>query len=202
MNKKAVITSGILRNYCLGLLPAVQNLEIDLLADQHPEVYEEIQDIESRILDNSKIPLKPSLKKAVMGALLNLALEETLDLSHPPLVNQHSSHHLWNAGVAAIGPMLDFGSHQMTIVHDGSDRQLILVWLLGEIVEKGHGSTEFEESFLILEGSCECNLGGRVEYLGPGGYLVVPSDTRHSIRCTCPEVGPVKALVQRVKYTG
>jgi quercetin dioxygenase-like cupin family protein len=77
--------------------------------------------------------------------------------------------------------------------------QLCVAWLQTDLIEEAHHQNEFQESFLILEGTCECDLGGKIIRLQPGGYLDIPFDTPHVIKVTTPENGFVKALIQRRK---
>ncbi|WP_394750540.1 anti-sigma factor [Spongiimicrobium salis] len=55
MNVKEYITSGILELYVAGALSEKGNLEVHELSNEHPEIHKEIQEIETTILELSKI---------------------------------------------------------------------------------------------------------------------------------------------------
>jgi len=51
------------------------------------------------------------------------------------------------------------------------------------------------ESFIILEGECECHIGHDVIRLGPGGFVEIPMYTPHNVKVISPYV---VAILQRV----
>jgi mannose-6-phosphate isomerase-like protein (cupin superfamily) len=51
------------------------------------------------------------------------------------------------------------------------------------------------ESFIILEGECECTIGDKVFRLKPGGFTEIPLYTDHDVRVLTPYV---TAIVQRI----
>ena len=45
-----------------------------------------------------------------------------------------------------------------------------------------------QESFLVLEGECECHIGDTVYRLGPGGFIEIPLHLNHNVRVLSPYV--------------
>jgi len=105
----------------------------------------------------------------------------------------------WNECLKGLEPDKEFGDLKVRFLKETPDYELCLAWLTTELAETEHHAEEFVESFLILEGTCECNIGGQLIYLKTGDYLDIPIDTPHTIRSTSTQTGYVKALIQRRK---
>ncbi|MEP6845942.1 MAG: hypothetical protein ABI861_08055 [Panacibacter sp.] len=77
-----------------------------------------------------------------------------------------------------------------------NDKQVMqsIVWLKNEYPDEVHDN--LKECFIVLEGECECHIGGKVIKLGPGGFLDIPLYQHLDVVVT---KGPVLAVVQRLK---
>jgi mannose-6-phosphate isomerase-like protein (cupin superfamily) len=197
MNTQAYIESGIIDEYCLGLLSGAEALDVQQKALLYPEIREAVELAETSLLHYAPKTPRPNTKNRTLEALRNLAREATLDLTNPPFINQYSEASDWNRAVQHLKPNADFGTARINALHYKPNHQLILAWVANELIEEGHKEDAFQESFLILEGACVCNLNGRIVRLRAGDFLAIPPDTHHSILNVQPERGPVKALIQR-----
>lgn len=143
-------------------------------------------------------PVTPSrgLKSRIMMDLSRLSAQETYNLTDLPLLNAYADVDIWQRTVATIQPPADHQRNLFTHVlrQDESVTQF-LVWIRREIRPEDHHDEH--ESFLILEGTCTCSIGGEQVDLGPGDYLAVPLDLEHTVRVTSDI--PVKTIIQRVK---
>lgn len=199
MDVKPFPAPGMIEEYCLGLLSASQNEEINGLAHQYPEIEDEIHRVESTLLAVSRVPARPALRSRVLDTLAALAMHEAIDLENPPLIHSKSNYHAWNDSVRAIEPDSTFGSLKTKNFYRKNGVYLNVIWLTGSLTEDGHADDKFHESILILEGSCECNLNGRIVNLQAGDFLEIPADTHHIIKNTSTDADCLKALVQRVR---
>ena len=199
MNISELIQSGTLEEYCLGLLPPAKNAELALLVRTHAELRAEVESIESALRVYSHVPPKQGSKAKVLATLSALSAQETIDLASPPLVHKHSNYRLWNAALQGIAPQDGDQTLQYTLIADNQDVELTVIWLYEEVTEEPPPADQFLESFLVLEGSCVCNLEGSPVVLGTGDLLEVPSDIEHTVTPTSTDLPYLKALVQRKK---
>ena len=189
---------GKLEDYCLGLLPDAEATAITAAVKQDPLLLQRIVEIENSLVHFSAVHTEPSLKEKIIGSLDQRKLNSGMDLSNLPLIDRNSDAGDWNELLKGIEPDKDFGALKVRFLKEDTDFELCLAWLSDELSETEHHADEFAESFLILEGSCECNIGGQVFHLKAGDYLDIPYDTPHTIRSTST-LGHVKALIQRKK---
>ena len=189
---------GKLEDYCLGLLPDAEATAITAAVKQDPLLLQRIVEIENSLVHFSAVHTEPSLKEKIIGSLDQRKPNSGMDLSNLPLIDRNSDAGDWNELLKGIEPDKDFGALKVRFLKEDTDFELCLAWLSDELSETEHHADEFVESFLILEGSCECNIGGQVFHLKAGDYLDIPYDTPHTIRSTST-IGHVKALIQRKK---
>lgn len=201
MDISAYLDSGIVEEYCLGLLEAEAAATVEQLSRQHPAIDLEIQKtLETLARFSAVAKPRPQLKTALFQLIDQLETEQDIDLQSPPFIHRHSDVAAWNKAIEGLAPNIEEDAARYHFLQERPDFQLSIVWLEGQLVEDGHDPDEFMESFLILEGTCECNIGGKIIHLRAGDYLDIPRLTQHTIRNT--SVGPqsfVKALVQRRK---
>jgi len=190
---------GILEDYCLGVLSADETAAIAAAAKQDPGLLERIAEIENTLMKYSSVNPSVSLKEKIMIGLEQAPVSGGIDLDDLPPIHRNSNAGEWNECLKGIEPDKDFGALRVRFLKESYDYELCLAWLETELSETEHHADEFTESFLILEGSCECNIGGNVFSLKAGDYLDIPFNTPHTIRSTSTQTGYVKALIQRRK---
>jgi mannose-6-phosphate isomerase-like protein (cupin superfamily) len=190
---------GILEEYCLGLLPANEAAAIAVALKQYPELQQKIETIEQSLVDSSSVTVKQTLKEKILSFLENLPADNKIDITNPPLINRNSDLLEWNEAIRSLQPDKDYGNIKVHFIKDTPNHQLCVAWLHDVLDEEEHHADEFTESFFIVEGSCACNIGGQVIHLKAGDYLDIPFNTHHTIRSTSPELGYVKAIIQRRK---
>jgi mannose-6-phosphate isomerase-like protein (cupin superfamily) len=190
---------GILEDFCLGLLNDADSAEISNAATTSPALLQKIQEIEKALILYSNTNGSQGLKERTLAALDDLSTNNKIEINDPPVIHRNSDLYEWNEALKDIQPDKDFGAIQVRFIKDTPDHQLCIAWLHNMLDEDEHHADEFAESFFILEGSCECNIGGQIIHLKAGDYLDIPYDTHHSIRSTSPNGGYVKALIQRKK---
>jgi len=191
MNEPLHIAPGTLELFVMGALSQEESRSILEQASTSPELRQEIdrleQDLESLAWRGSVEPPKhiraqilesvrsiPQFPSLLQGSTAADFAPWLLDLTLPAL------HEFENMHIAE----LDFEG----TIPTG------LVWVKSYVDEEVH--TDVLESFIILEGTCEVLMEGRVMSMGPGDVIHIPLHTAHSLRITSNV--PCKAIVQRV----
>ncbi|HNE30653.1 MAG TPA: cupin domain-containing protein, partial [Saprospiraceae bacterium] len=140
---------------------------------------------------------RPGLKDQVLQFLDGFLAAETIDLQNPPLVDRLSDAQAWARALYGLEPEMEEPGFAARILQENSDRMLSVVWLSADLVEEPHDTDAFLESFLILEGACECDFGGVIARFSAGDYFEVPPNTPHVIKNISENLPYVKGLVQR-----
>jgi mannose-6-phosphate isomerase-like protein (cupin superfamily) len=193
------LESGKLEALCLGLLTEDEAKEILLTAVSHPAIGRRIREIETSLQEACYMQPKENTKADIMQLVNNISNEAVIDLQDLPLISRHSDATQWSKAVKNLEPLHNEGAIQLHPVKATASIEMYVAWVNDFLEEEGHDVSDFEESFLILEGSCECNLGGKMFYLQAGDFLTIPPKTKHSIKATAEGNGHVKAILQRRK---
>lgn len=190
----------MIQAYILGELPPEQAQTIEAQALTDPELaaaLDELRLTTEGLAQAAALAPPPHLRARIFGAIAELAKEEAFDLAAPPIINRHADASRWRAATRNLRPHGLLNGVPMYVVYDSPERQQVLLWLEDTLAETQHAEDEFIESFLILEGTCDCLLGDQYINMQAGDFLQIPPDTLHTMRNTTPS-GPVIALVQRL----
>ncbi len=167
----------------MGKLSLWQMHEVELLAQQHPEIRAEIARTHTVLLglstDKSVLRVQ---KENILHTLHQLRIEQEMSLDQLPLLNPYSDYRRWLAVVAPLGPTHHLEEMDLCILQETPSVLQTLIWMKTAVEEDGHDPDNFQESFLVLAGECECNVGGSIARLGAGDYLAIPPNTQHTIR--------------------
>ena len=194
---KDILGSGLIEEYCLGVLNEYEITELEKLALVHPEIQKEIDD--TRLVINQfakKTDGHPdlSLKDKIFQSIFDGNKDEADRLSYHHFINPHSDLSFWKDQVAHIeDPGKRSNIHLHPIKNEGKTEQFI-AWVKSEVDDEVH--EDMIESFLILEGTCCCHLNDQKFDLKPGDFLEIPLYTRHSLCVSSKE--NVKAILQRI----
>lgn len=188
----------LLEDFCLGLLPENEAMDVAVAAGKFPSVKERIEKIEESLKQALQVRPGSDVKQKIFR-LLDTEVKDEIDLSNPPAIDKYSDAVQWNRAVQSLQPLQDFGDIKVHPLLQTPNNEMYVAWVQTSLEEDGHDQQGFVESFLILEGSCECNLGGEMRYLQAGDFLEIPPDIKHSIVSTSKEPGYVKAILQRRK---
>lgn len=194
------IASGIIEAYCLGNLSPAQAAEVTAMAAAYPEVQAEIDRTLAVLEQYPQGPQpRPELKKRVLDFLDAFLNEEHIDLDNPPRIDRHSDVAAWNRALQSIAPDIEEPGFAARILKETDELFLSVVWLSADLIEESHADNEFRESFLILEGACECDFEGQIVRFAAGDYFDIPPNTRHVIKNISEGLPYVKGIVQRRK---
>jgi mannose-6-phosphate isomerase-like protein (cupin superfamily) len=197
MNEEILITSHIIEQYCLGLLPEQEHQSVERQAALHSTVEQDIlrynESLEQH-LTNQRMKLPEELKAKTLNVLHNLKIEHEGKLEEQPLINKYSDFTNWLRLVKPLLPeKLEEELYTQEVRSDDHVSQTI-IWTHVDYPDEVH--TDVQESFIILQGSCRCFIDGQAVELGPGGFLEIPLHKHHDVQILG---SPVLAVVQRIK---
>lgn len=185
-----------LKDYCLGLLSTGETEQLNLLMADNPELAGELK-ANQMALENyafqQAIAPRDGLKNNIENLIGNLGLEENFTLNNTPVINQYSDYRNWLRVVKPLLPQqLDKDVFTQVIREDGKITQTLIKSRI-DYPEEIHNT--LKESFIVLEGECECYIGDDVVRLGPGGFIDIPLNKHHDVKVLSPYV---VAIQQRI----
>jgi mannose-6-phosphate isomerase-like protein (cupin superfamily) len=187
-----------LEDYCLGLMRDEEAKAMTAEANRNPGLLSAIEETEQALSSLNAQQPADKIKNVLLEKLPFLTAED-INLKALPLLNRHSDLTAWKKAVASLQPTSRLGDLETNFIKYTPEVQVCVAWLKGSLKEEGHHEDDFQESFLILEGSCRCNINGQVFNLKAGDFLDIPFDAEHTISSTEPAGGFVKAIIQRIK---
>lgn len=197
MDVSAYIDSGILQDYCLGLLSDGERAAVDEVCVQYPDVRMELAAVQHAMnvyAEAFRQAPHEALKNQIWQVLENINTEEKKSIDNLPLLNKFSDYRNWLDMVKPLLPeKLETPLFLKVIRHDDAVWQCV-IWANTDYPDEVH--EDVKECFMVLEGECECHIGDRVVRLTAGQYLDIPLHMHHDVRVISPEV---LAVVQRQK---
>lgn len=193
---KQYLESGIIEDYCFGVLSESETQEVLLIANTFPEIQQAIFDTQNTVekLAQSLSKQPPvELKEKLLSVMENLQLEESISIDNLPLISKYSNSKLWLDFAKPLLPADTMEDIHLQVLKDDSNIFLTIIWTKTDIPSEVHENEK--ESFLILEGECECFVGDKRYILGPGDFFEVPMYMDHDVKLLTPSV---VAILQRV----
>jgi len=182
MTPEEYIENGMLVEYSLGLLDkrAAEQVERDL--DIYPDLRDELEMIQDSLEEYASAHRKhpdKSTKEIIWGRICNAELESKMDLDHLPLLDRHADAQAW---LSAMTPLLPVDrSKPFSRMLTETDRVTqVLIIAPQAIPDEVH--EDVYESFIILEGICECQIGDQIIRVEAGGYVEIPLHMHHDVR--------------------
>ena len=187
-----------LDEYVLGILPKDDARALEARIAKDPDLHQQVSSItsafEAMALTNAAEPpsrLRHKVLSALEGALNKVAQSGMIPFLHEASDLQDLEKHLNRPDVFL--PEGSISYHQV-ILENSPARCTVVVWLKDGFPEETH--SEEVERILILEGSCDVQLGDKVHSMRTGDVITIPMHVVHSVKVTCD--GWCKAIVQRV----
>lgn len=187
-----------LDEYVLGTLPKEVAIQMAAQCAKDPLSQEQVRAtnaaLEALAMSGAVAPPK-DLRNKVLLALDTARKEEVRSGAIPYLHTGSSEHDLAEhlRGPEIFLPEGTSTFHQI-VLEATPERCTVVVWLKDGFPEEIH--SDQVERILILEGSCEVQLGDDLHALRTGDTITIPMHVRHSVRVTSNEW--CKAIVQRV----
>lgn len=197
MDVVSYISSGVLEDYCLGMLNDAEAMKVEEIAALYPEVRKEILAFQNSLEQYSETlakPPSPQVKENLLSRLNDFSKEHNLSLNNLPLLSKDSDYKSWLALVKSIIPEKLEEEMYIKLLRKDHKALQSVIWIKNEYPDEVHDN--LKECFIVLEGECECHIAGKIIKLGPGGFLDIPLFEHHDVKVI---KGPVLAVVQRVK---
>ncbi len=197
---KEYIESGILEEYVLGLTSDSENTEIAAILLSHPEIKDEINSITDALVsyaDKNAPELDPTIKPMVLATIDYMERIKGGEApSFPPELNEHSKISDFTEWLNRKDIVLpdDFEDVHAKIIGFEPTKITAVTWLKYGSPEELHHNQY--EKFLILEGTCDLTIEGKVYSLVAGNYLSIPLHVKHDVRVT--STMPCKVILQRI----
>jgi mannose-6-phosphate isomerase-like protein (cupin superfamily) len=193
---KAYINSGVLKEYVTGVLGVIEKAGVEVMCDMHPEVREALKREEDSMLhaaqEHADAP-PPEFKAGMWELLRNVNKEKQMDPNDLPFINRFTDHNKWLRFVEGKIPEQVNEDRIVDVLQNNEKITQALVISKTDFENEEHVNEL--ESFIILQGECECTIGDNVFRLGPGGFTDIPLHTPHTVRIISPHV---VAILQRV----
>ena len=196
MNIEEYIDSGVLYDYCIDSLSPLQKAEVELMCTLHPEVKNELVQLQNALRKFAEGAAKaPSaeVKQTIWNTLENINKEIAGDLNDLPVINKYSNYTHWKQLVKSVMPENIPTETLYVPLRDANGVSQALVISYDNAEDESHD--DIRESFLLLEGECECCVGDEVVRMQTGGFLELPLHTNHNIKLLSPYV---VAVFQRI----
>ena len=199
-NVEEYIESGIIEAYVLGIAQKHECEEVEKYACTIPAVQNAIDQfslqLENFALQNAIEP-DPIVKPMVMASFdFMQRLADGEQPSFPPLLSHNSSISDYDEWLRRDDMKLKDGETGVVAKIIGYTPQVTtaIVWLKDMAPQEVHHD-EFER-FLIVEGTCDIQIGSKIHSLKAGDFLEIPLHMSHTVKVT--SLIPCKVILQRV----
>lgn len=197
MDFNAYISSGILEQYCLGLVSEAERVEVEQYAAEYPAIKIEIAyisaSLEKYALANSIAPAD----KVKANLLLSTYVQESgAGKQYPPLVSATvtSDDFIKWASRNPI-PSPEEAYHNL-FTRDLPSTDIVInfmVWAKEGLDEEAH--SHYNEFVVIIDGHCDMYMNGEKKHYGKGEIIRIPPHVPHYAVIT--SAVPMVAFVQR-----
>jgi mannose-6-phosphate isomerase-like protein (cupin superfamily) len=187
MDVQKFIQSGILEEYCLGLLSDEESAYVMQVAILFPSIKTELAAIEETLEELSfatAIETPIGTKEKILTSLGFAETKILPDIHQMPATNKDTDLQIWLDAAAHLipeNPTKPFTFHKL---RKDEHFQQTLIIAATHVPEEEHDS--YLESFFVLKGYCECTIGDELFHLGPGDFLEIPLHTKHNVKITSP----------------
>ncbi len=199
-NIKAFIESGILESYVLGMATVEEMAEVNLMAEQHDAIRNEINQISDALEQYAlahAIEPNATIKPFLLATLdYTDRIENGEAPTFPPELHEGALIQDYAAWLERDDMVLPAGFKDLHAKIIGYTPKAIsaIVWIKEMAPQEVHDD-EYEK-FLIVEGSCDITIGNDVHHLVAGDYLAIPLHVNHSLQITSHV--PCKVILQRI----
>lgn len=192
MDVQKYIESGVLEQYCLGLLDEEEQAYLIQMTMLYPEVKAELTAAElafENISDLAAVEPARNLKQDILAAIGFTGENAALNVNDLPVLRHPANPEPWLAAFAHLIPDDPTEDLTVNVIRNDAIVQQMLMTGNTDVPEEEHG--EFYEGLFILKGRCECTVGEDFYPLGPGDFIEIPLNIKHDIRLVTPYVTAV-----------
>ena len=188
MNLQDYINSGVLEQYCLGLLDSDEANQVVSYCLKYPRLRDELNSIEVAIekmaIEKATDP-PPQLKDKIL-ARLGFVGNHVLDINNLPPTDAYSNYLSWLQAVEHLLPTEPFEGLNIQVLQQNDKIAQMLVVAKVNVPDESHDN--YAESFFILKGKCSCTIDGKEVFLNAGDFLEIPLYAEHDIKMLTPTV--------------
>ncbi len=197
------LASGIIESHCLGTTTQEEALQLFELCKQYPEVqayYEEAQITFEGYLRSFKKTISPALSDHLKESILNTIKMDSTQLSREGMlsdfidISKADNFDKLESLIKGLHPPTDFESVHVHTLYAQDGKELHLVWVKDLVPMEEH--PHLDESFLVLEGTADCNIDGVITKMKRGDYMRIPPESHHEVVITSPT--RAKAIQSRI----
>jgi mannose-6-phosphate isomerase-like protein (cupin superfamily) len=188
MDLQDYINSGILEQYCLGLLDSDEANQVVSNCLKYPELRDELNSIEiaiGKMAVEKAIAPPPQLKDKILGRL-GFVGNEVLDINNLPPTDAYSNYLSWLQAVEHLLPTEPFEGLNIQVLQQTDKIAQMLVVAKVNVPDESHEN--YAESFFILDGKCSCTIDGTEVFLSAGDFLEIPLHAGHDVKMLTPTV--------------
>jgi hypothetical protein len=183
MKAKEYIANGLVTDYCLGIMTDSEKAAFEQELNTSPELRAELNAIQeglNKYLSAYSLTPPQGTKDKVLGTLENILREKQMDLRKLPIINQYTNPKSWLDAVKPLLPAEIPAGHFMHVLTETETTLQVLVMTATDVEDEIHDNVY--ESFIILEGECECRIGTEVIRVKAGGYVQIPLHQHHDLK--------------------
>jgi mannose-6-phosphate isomerase-like protein (cupin superfamily) len=186
MDIQKYIESGILEEYCLGLLHEEDCADVVQMMVFYPEIKARLRDIELTLekwLTSEGVEPDADMRQKVLTSL------GFTDPDILTIVDKNADHQTWLNALKHLIPDEPLEELSIQVIRKDDQVQQMLVIAKVDVPEEEHG--DYIESFFILKGRCECTVGNQLFELNEGDFLEIPMHVKHDVKMLTPYVAAV-----------
>lgn len=177
MDIKAFIESGILEGYVLDAISDEDKAVVEEMLTKHSELKTELTLIEKSLaVYTEEYSLTPP------SHIRNKIIADIKNFDSPPILNQNSKiedYKLWLNNVKAPE---NYENMHMEVIGEYEEAKMVIAWI--KKGEPNHLHTDYNENFLIVEGTCTATIDGVTKNYGAGDYVSFPINKHHGYEIT------------------
>ncbi len=195
-----IIDSGWIESYLLGSMTDGERVEFEMQLAESEELQQALEDganlLEELAFRNAITP-DPTIKPFLRAKIDYMErLESGEPMTFPPTLTENARISDYEAWLNREDMHLSIELEDVfaKIIGFTPEQTTAIVWIKEMAPDETH-SDEFER-FLIVEGTCDIQIGEEIHSLVPGDYLQIPLHVNHFVTVTS-EI-PCKVILQRV----
>jgi len=183
--------SGIIEEYCLGILPDKVALSFEKKMAEIPELKIAVEQFQKNLKDPKLIDLSGRIWKQISQKVNSIPVSEVP--ANSGILSRFTNLSDLKKEIGALTVPERDENITMIPFRNVLGFEQFLVRVRQFVPEETH--SDLLESFFILEGTCTCYVGENQILLEAGGFLEIPMFKSHSVIITSEE--PVMAILQR-----
>lgn len=203
---RAYIKSGIVESYCLGLASPEEVERMFELCKQFPELQQHLTQNELALeayVKSLEREIPPAVKSTIEKNILNTIRAESIELNSEGMfsnfidISISTNLDKIETLIKDMHPPVGFENVYIKTLYAQEGKELNLVWVKDLVPMEEH--PHLDESFLVLEGTANCNIDGVITKMKRGDFMRIPPESHHEVVIT--STFRAKAIQSRITIT-